>query len=155
MRNGRKRCENGKLLPTPSPFQFPFVCKGKLATAPSSFKGAAEDDTPSGCAFQCVDLMSEPVCKAAAAKGGCKKHPKSMRFNCAATCGICEGIEMKVSPTPPPLPKCEKEEDTGESCNAWTDSGECAANFDYMKSACPRACGICAVDGQEKVRTVW
>ena len=145
-------CANGNLDPTPSPFQFDFLCNGKLATAPSSFVGTPADDAPSGCAFNCADKMSVAVCKAGAENGGCKKNAKTMRFACAATCGICGGIGMPVGSTTSPLPKCAKgDKDEGDSCEAWAEQGECVGNYGYMKESCPRACGLCADDGQSKV----
>jgi len=145
-------CENAKLAPTPSSFYFDFACNGKLATAPSSFKGAPDDDMPGGCRFHCADKMSAEVCAAGAADDGCKRHAKGMRFGCAATCGVCSGIGMVASEPISPLPKCEKgDQDEGATCESWAKQGECVANYDYMKQSCPRACGVCADDGQVKV----
>jgi len=147
-------CENAKLKPTPAVFQMDFVCKGRLAKPPKSYKGTPADDPPDGCAFHCRDKLPTPMCKEQAATGACKEYASTMRFNCASTCGVCKGIGMaNVSRDELPLPACEKKDEDGEaaSCPAWAEKGECVKNFDYMKSSCTKACGLCAEDGQEVV----
>ncbi|KAL1508487.1 hypothetical protein AB1Y20_004588 [Prymnesium parvum] len=145
-------CENANLLPTPAPFEFDFACNGKLAIAPESFKGTPEDEAPQSCAFLCADKMSAEVCKSAADAGSCtaKKHAKTMRFSCAATCGVCAGLEMAAADRI--VPKCASgDKDQGGSCETWAKQGECVNNHGYMKESCQRACGICDDDGQSKV----
>jgi prolyl 4-hydroxylase len=33
--------------------------------------------------------------------------------------------------------------DVDDKCSVWSDAGECGANADFMRKACPRSCGLC------------
>ena len=35
--------------------------------------------------------------------------------------------------------------DMRSGCGSWADSGECEKNPDFMRDACPEACGVCTV----------
>lgn len=139
-------CENAKLKPTPAKYQMDFVCNGKL-TLPPQMENPA-DGVPQGCGFYCRDKLPAEMCEGQAKLGACESHAKTMRFQCASTCGVCKGIGMASVPHDAlPRPRCGAKEEKVE-CRGWAEIGECVKNFDYMKSNCELACGFCAADGQ-------
>ena len=141
-------------MPTPAVFQMDFVCNDKLATAPKAFKGTPADDAPAACGFHCRDKLPTPMCEEQATKGLCKEAAtaKTMRFQCASTCGVCKGLGVpSVERESLPFPNCAKADVEGDQCPKWAAAGECVNNFDYMKDNCALACGLCAEDGKAPV----
>jgi len=138
-------CEEAGFLPTPSPFQLDFVCKDQLAIAPKTFKSNIAEGMPEECAFRCRDNMTA-VCATAAAQGMCKKEAATMRFQCPEACGVCKGIGLKGGAYSKHACRLESGDDPAHSqCESWAASGECIANFGFMRIACEKSCGLCAV----------
>jgi hypothetical protein len=139
--NACEYCENGGLMPTPSPFQLDLVCKDQLAINSGAYKGGAADDLPSNCEFRCRDNMTESICAKAAAEGKCqdKAVAKAVRKQCPASCGVCKALGMATA-TPYPKGACrEAEGNSAEheaSCAAWAEAGECFNNFGFMSISC-------------------
>jgi len=150
--NACEYCENGGLMPTPSPFQLDLVCKDQLAINSGAYKGGAADDLPSNCEFRCRDNMTESICAKATAEGKCqdKAVAKAVRKQCPASCGVCKALGMATA-TPYPKGACrEAEGNSAEheaSCAAWAEAGECFNNFGFMSISCEAACGLCEVGG--------
>merc|ERR1740138_59988 len=152
-------CENAGLMPTPSHFQLDLVCKGQLAFNEGKYKGGPADDLPMDCAFRCRDNLTASICQAAVAEGKCedKAVAKTLRWQCAESCGVCKALEMSASPSYPKA-GCTHGESGNDpahaaSCEAWAANGECVKNIGFMGSACEAACGLCEVGGARVATT--
>ena len=74
-----------------------------------------------------------------------------MSEHCRKACGLCgEGARAASAEEA----TCN---DSHEHCGRWAAVGQCAANEQYMRETCPKACGVCTVtppcsdeDGHER-----
>ena len=93
------------------------------------------------------------------AEGKCedKAVAKTLRWQCAESCGVCKALEMSASPSYPKAGCTHGESGNdpahAESCEAWAANGECVKNIGFMGSACEAACGLCEVGGARVATT--
>ncbi|KAL8578341.1 hypothetical protein ACOMHN_031715 [Nucella lapillus] len=98
---------------------------------------------------------TESSCAYWAGIGECRKNPDYMSGNCAKSCGICKGMDGKLTTTTTTTTTTQPLacEDASQSCENWARFGQCDINPEYMERHCRKSCGICGNSDIKPVST--